>query len=1152
MKTRVRIVCATLLACLAIGLGMPAIGRASRIGIRTNQIIYQPGDSVDLTLLLGPTLMPTPLPALNRGDLYVQVTLPDGSILFLDQNAQFTPAARPFRPDLFVATPSQTEIFSFPIAPVLPQGTYTLLAFQVRTGSDPTNSANIISTGFPVGVAFIAPTSPVGRSVVIPLTSSISRVAVNPQTSAGSTAILTRSPSSVSLVNLVTNKVVVSIATSRLLDLDRDIGLNPATNVAVVPFRSTPPSVGIIDLSTTQITTVNLPPLPNPANPGEFVRISSIGIDVSRNRAVVGLFSNTASGRLESYSIINLAASTIISSVTINASTPIDSFVLGPTGTTLFGFGGVNAQTLVERNVATGDLIRSFSFGGFVLGKIALLPAQNKLVIGTIPLVAPSVFRGIGLTTLDLGTGTITSPIVLSGTGIFGDLVINPINNRAILLGCPDPPNCLASQVFTVNLATFAFSSRTIPGTALVVALDISRGALVLPVDTFLDVDQNVAVPVLARTGRLSVTVRALETGTPIAGATVAIQGTGLAQVTTPGVFTFNIPGGASFPEVPAGPQTVSVSAFGFSLATMAVTIQAGQTSQITISPSQQAPPGTITSLSANPSTAFFGQSVTFTVSGTGTCGSFTLNFGDGSSESNLTGTLPLTIMHNYNASGTFTATATGTQSCTGSASTVVSVSPPAGTITSLGANPSSPLVGQSVTFTVNGSGTCGSLTLTSGDGASTTLSGAFPLTTSHAYSSAGSFTATATGITSCTGSASTSVTVSPPPGAITSLKATSSTSLVGDLVTFTVSGTGTCGSLTLAFGDGASTTLSGAFPLTASHTYSTAGTFTATATGTMSCTGTATTSVFQFILGQRIMPTPVRVALEIVSGVARMALEIMSAVTAEASAEEIPRQADVPSATATLTGVVVSGVPSSLGAAAGTPEAVSTIAAKTGGGQGVALPDVTPPSCVPPNATPIPGATVALPSQGPPSEATTGSDGTFFLAQAPAGTVLVAVRAPGQNPTTQLATIEQGLENCIVVSLLPTLNPGAPTTTVTLNAGSFHPGGMLMLDRTLTPHGATPTQADEYLLGVLPDGRTLLSLVARPSGPPDIASGVVPYRTNFTVPASTDRVFQFTFGGGEPPGTYQAVGRLVRPSGNFLNPADWLNTTTTSFTFGP
>ncbi len=38
----------------------------------------------------------------------------------------------------------------------------------------------------------------------------------------------------------------------------------------------------------------------------------------------------------------------------------------------------------------------------------------------------------------------------------------------------------------------------------------------------------------------------------------------------------------------------------------------------------------------------------------------------------------------------------------------------------------------------------------------------------------------------------------------------------------------------------------------------------------------------------------------------------------------------------------------------------------------------------------------------------------------------------------------------------------------------------------------------------------------------------------------------------GEPPGTYQAVGRLVKPSGNFLNPGDWLNTTTTSFTFGP
>ena len=101
----------------------------------------------------------------------------------------------------------------------------------------------------------------------------------------------------------------------------------------------------------------------------------------------------------------------------------------------------------------------------------------------------------------------------------------------------------------------------------------------------------------------------------------------------------------------------------------------------------------------------------------------------------------------------------------------------------------------------------------------------------------------------------------------------------------------------------------------------------------------------------------------------------------------------------------------------------------------------------------------------------------------------------------------------------------------MTLNAGSFRPGHMLTLDRTITPSAsASPTQADEYLLDVLPDGQTLLSLV---TAPPGFALGVAPFRPNVLVSAARDRVFQFTFGGGEPPGTYQAVGRLVKPGGN-------------------
>ncbi|MBI2882969.1 MAG: S8 family serine peptidase [Candidatus Methylomirabilis oxyfera] len=251
-------------------------------------------------------------------------------------------------------------------------------------------------------------------------------------------------------------------------------------------------------------------------------------------------------------------------------------------------------------------------------------------------------------------------------------------------------------------------------------------------------------------------------------------------------------------------------------------------------------------SVTASPTSVVVGQPVSVTVSSSGCSAALiTVNFGDSTSTTVLSNTTT-TVSHAYLTPGSFSITANGTLAfCTpatavGPTITVSSL----GAITSLSALPSAAVVGQAVIFTVSGTGTCGSLTLNFGDATSTTLSGAFPLTTTHAYASPGTFTATATGTSSCTGSASTLVTVTSPPGAITSLTATPSFAQVGQAVIFTVSGTGTCGSLTLNFGDATSTTLSGVFPRTASHAYSSVGTFTATATGTSSCTGSASAIV--------------------------------------------------------------------------------------------------------------------------------------------------------------------------------------------------------------------------------------------------------------------------------------------------------------------
>ena len=183
--------------CLGIALLMPALPEASLTALNTNQTIFQPGDTFVLTLILGKE-------GFTSGDLYVQVMLPNGTILFLNETGQFTAIARPFRANLTIAVPSQTEIFSgsFPFAL---QGTYTLQAFQVLTGSDPTNPDNLIGTGFPVRIAFVAPTSPVGTNITIPLGRNSAAIDVN---AVAKTAILLGIPSSMLTVSLVTKNII--------------------------------------------------------------------------------------------------------------------------------------------------------------------------------------------------------------------------------------------------------------------------------------------------------------------------------------------------------------------------------------------------------------------------------------------------------------------------------------------------------------------------------------------------------------------------------------------------------------------------------------------------------------------------------------------------------------------------------------------------------------------------------------------------------------------------------------------------------------------------------------------------------------------------------------------------------------------------------
>jgi len=165
--------------------------------------------------------------------------------------------------------------------------------------------------------------------------------------------------------------------------------------------------------------------------------------------------------------------------------------------------------------------------------------------------------------------------------------------------------------------------------------------------------------------------------------------------------------------------------------------------------------------------------------------------------------------------------------------------------------SPSSPVVGQAVTFTAMGAGNGINYTWDFGDGQSAT--GASP---SHTYGSAGTYkvVVTVTDSSGATATASAQVVVS---NAAISANITAITPLspsVGQTVTLTGAGTGQ-GALTYAWNFGDGQTGTGA---TIGHSYTASGSFTVTLTVTDSAGQTATATNGVVVVNTPPAPTPV------------------------------------------------------------------------------------------------------------------------------------------------------------------------------------------------------------------------------------------------------------------------------------------------------
>src|SRR2546425_534061 len=263
---------------------------------------------------------------------------------------------------------------------------------------------------------------------------------------------------------------------------------------------------------------------------------------------------------------------------------------------------------------------------------------------------------------------------------------------------------------------------------------------------------------------------------------------------------------------------------------TVILTVKDGGIPQQTATSQQSvtitSPPPTLTaSFTYNPSSPQVGQQITFTAFASGGTAPYTYSwiFGDGSTTTGTTAT------HSYSSAGTFNVVLTvkdsGSPQQTASSQQSVTVSNPAPSplTSSFTYSPSSPNVGQTVSFTASASGGRQpySYSWSFGDG-STGTGG----TVTHVYSSAGTFTViltvTDSGSPQQGSNSQQSLTVvSPPPALSASFSHSPTSPQAGQTITFTGSASGGASPYTYSWNFGDSSTGSG---ISATHTYQAAG----------------------------------------------------------------------------------------------------------------------------------------------------------------------------------------------------------------------------------------------------------------------------------------------------------------------------------------
>lgn len=133
-----------------------------------------------------------------------------------------------------------------------------------------------------------------------------------------------------------------------------------------------------------------------------------------------------------------------------------------------------------------------------------------------------------------------------------------------------------------------------------------------------------------------------------------------------------------------------------------------------------------------------------------------------------------------------------------------------------------------------------------------------------------------------------------------------------------------------------------------------------------------------------------------------------------------------------------------------------------------------------------------------------------------------------------------------LLLVLLPavawaTCTEGSPTLCLSLNQSTFQAGQGLSLSATVTP-GGTPPRVDVYVALQLPTGALLFL-----QGNGTFTTNLTPLVANWSPTAFSGALFGYTFGGGEPGGTYTWLAAFMQPG--TLNPIGGILATPFQFT---